>query len=63
MCGGPQDSVVKMEATGVWGHEDGRLKMTHQQINVLRCVDCEYDEEVGNGEEKIQKDPDQKDSE
>lgn len=53
MCGGPQDRINKIEASGVWNCEGEGLSLRQIQLIVLRCVDCGHDEEIDGGRENM----------
>ena len=50
-CGyGIMERVLKVEITGEWGEDDkSELETTQEQVNVWRCIDCLYEEEIGDG--------------
>lgn len=53
MCGGPQDRHILIQAVGGWD-ADGKWEIREKNIQVLRCVDCGYDEEIIDEQEKQQ---------
>jgi len=48
-CGyGIMEAVVVVDVTGGWEFEGEHLKASQKQRRVWRCIDCLYEQEVGN---------------